>query len=54
MHFEEISNKGPTDDSRVVLEKRTTFREAILNVSQVKTFLRKIVTKKKTVILCTF
>ena len=45
IHFGKIS-KGPTYDPRVLLEKRTRFREAILNVSQVGAFLRKIATKK--------
>jgi len=48
MHFEKISNKGPTYDPRVSLEKRISFQEAILNVSQVGEVPRKIVTKKKT------
>ena len=47
MHFEQISNKGPTYDPQVLLEKRTRSLEAILNVSQVGAFLCKIRTKKK-------
>jgi len=47
MHFEKISNMGPTYDPRELLKKRTRFPEAILNVSQVRAFLRKIATKKK-------
>ena len=51
MHFEKISNMGPTYDPRELLEKRTRFPEAILNVSQVRAFPRKIATKKKGCIL---
>jgi len=42
MHFEKISIKGPTYDPRELMEKRTRFREAILNVTQVGAFPRKI------------
>jgi len=47
MYFEKIRNKGPTYDPRVLLEKRNTFWEAILNVSQVGEFPRKIALKKQ-------
>jgi len=46
MHFGKICNKGPTIDPRVLLEKRTRSWEAILNVSQIGPFWRKIASKK--------